>query len=95
MAGKYIYLLWYYAEHGPEGLKATCDRSLLPKLVKSYSDDGWFERCTWKPLEVLAEALKKSDAVLADFDGGYPLMEGWGGLVLQVVKLQESEAVNG
>jgi len=80
---QYVYLLWDHGEYGPEHLVATLDKRKLPELAKDLNEQDWFER-TGKP------NLVNNLAALLELDnrpGIYPLMDGWGGLHLQIVEL--------
>lgn len=86
---RYIYLLWFHGEDGPEDLKATHNRDNLIQLVESYNSDGWFERINTDPIKVLITLLELTDQELSEGDGVRPLTKGWGGLHLQTVKCFE------
>ena len=75
-----VYLLWHHEEDGPEeDLKATTDIDRVKELLQSFTDTfGDFEPYVY---ERLNEALSKNEV------GIYYLMNGWGGLHLQVVEL--------
>jgi len=87
----YVYLLWSYNEYGPEDLSATLDRNKLPDLVKAYNAKGWFDRYYEKGEipKYLEELLLKTDEELAAGDGIRHLIDGWGGLCLQVTELDK------
>jgi len=78
-----VYLLWWHREEGPEELKATLNPDKLPEMVKSY-DNGWFQRVSTDPVEEL-KGINLEEA------GVFSLMDGWGGLCLQIVELDSLE----
>ena len=86
---KYIYLLWSHDEHGPVGLKATSVRDDLIVVAESMDVDGWFERVGVDIIAKLKTYLSKRDEDLSAGDGIHNLMDGWGGLYLQVVELYQ------
>ena len=82
----FIYLLWHHGEYGPEGLTATTDRNKILSIAEKYNKDGWFESVGLDPMAKLNDLLKNGDEALAEGDGIHNLMDGWGGLHIQVVK---------
>ena len=79
---QYVYLIADHDEYGSENMRATLDRSLVPKLF----EDGWRPQ---EP-EQLAKLLGKTDEELARRRAGHDLSDGWGGPQLFVVRLDES-----
>ncbi len=83
---EYAYLLWSHEEDGPTDLVVTLDRNKILSMVKDQDQGGYFVRVGCSMDDIIGkmeELLKKDDAI-----GIYPLMEGWGGLHFQVVKLR-------
>lgn len=80
-----VFLLYDYAEHGPENLVATLDRQKLMGLV----DNNWADApADWlaQGKAGLARLLELSDQQLFERRGGC-CHDGWGGMALDVVKL--------
>jgi hypothetical protein len=72
-----LYLLYDYDEHGPENLIATLDKNSVIDLIKStpYPESGWLK-------------MDRAEKAMAeDEPGRVALTDGWGGLVLHIVKL--------
>ena len=83
---KYVYLLWYHTEDGPDNVKASLSRDVIQAMVTSIDDDSEAD----KYLETFLPLMKKADSDLYvdDVDGGiYKLGKGWGGLHFQIVEL--------
>lgn len=79
-----VYLLWTHQENGPEDLVATTDKSKVADLASKMNTNNWF-KAVGKP-HLIADLNR-----LLETDGNkvgiYPLMDGWGGLHLQIVEL--------
>ena len=90
----FVYILSDYGEHGAQNVVATLDRSNLVELLKR----NWPEPVKWDGTERpghgaddisgLEELLEASDEDLRAADGAN-LTEGWGGIQLHVVLLDE------
>ena len=83
---KFIYLIWWHAEEGPEELRATDNIEKVGEMVKGYDKEGYFERLGRPALDKDAQIIANDNK---DIVGIYPLTYGgWGGLHLQVVELE-------
>ena len=79
-----LYLLWYHDEYGPEDLKATLDADRVVALAKTFDTDGWFDRIQRPDILDRLQELMNTDPPV----GITNLMDGWGGLHLQIVELE-------
>lgn len=83
---KYVYVLADHGEYGLEENVATLDRDSLPALLERFQD-GYAEKNK-------AEASKRLDVLCEPggelLGGRYNLMDGWGGVQLYVIQLNES-----
>jgi len=83
-----VYLLWEHDDSGPIRLVATLDKDTIIALAKKLNKNSWYES-VGKPN--LVDDLKILLREHGDDVGIYPLMDGWGGLHLQIVALDEEE----
>ena len=90
---RYVYLLWWYREDGPEDLVATLNPNELPVMAETFNTElkpgfTWFES-VGKPN--LVEELRAMIPSLIAAPQITSLMGGWGGLHVQVVELVNAE----
>jgi hypothetical protein len=86
----WVYLLWSHDEHGPEGLRATLDRAKVQGMAQAQCD-AWLRVGGTERMEAANKRAMERLAGLLASDAGpeiYPLMDGWGGLHLQIVVLE-------
>ncbi len=92
---KYIYMLYDYQEHGPESIIATLDKD----LVLSIFDKKWPPNSDLCPVRAddyekvrntLIQYLLETNDDLVKYEG-VRLSDGWGGVVLHVLVLEESK----
>lgn len=79
-----LYLLYGNDEDGPVNLVATLDKTLLPRMAEAQNVGRWFDGYP----NLVADLANRVESEIEP--GEYPLMNGWGGLVLHVVTLVEA-----
>jgi hypothetical protein len=79
-----VYLLYDYAEYGPEHTRATLDPAHLPKMIDQCLQDGVHDHLIAEAVERMAVEV---DSTEPDPDGR-ALIDGWGGLTLLIVELE-------
>lgn len=98
----YVYMLAGHDEYGSKSPRVTLDRSKVPALLMRILGEGLaaWQRGDWLnrpfPEEIVAEyrdglakALVLSDEELASRETGEELADGWGGLHLYAIKIEE------
>ena len=85
MIDRYVYMLSTYDEHGSVQCRATLDRNRLVTMLTGYFYDG---NVRPEYLAGLTKLLQEPDERLAD-DSGTNLSNGWGGMQLHVIKLED------
>ena len=85
----YAYCLYWYTEDGIRDCRMTLDRNKVVSLCESYNKYGWFTRVKSNPIDRIKRLLRfKDEELVTKVDGGqHGLMDGWGGLVFHVLKI--------
>lgn len=81
---KYVYVVYYYQEHGPEEIVATCDKSQVGKMLLEYKPSDGVD--LYSELAQKAQEIVDS-APIEDLLRGVPLENGWGQPVVRTIQL--------
>ena len=97
----YVYLLSFYGEHGSEEVKATLDRGRLHAMIDSYDlskspiDSDAYHKALDEMLldgdDVLSASRTYCDDSKTQGPMPHNLSDGWGGMQLHVVRLDEAQ----